>query len=371
MNDTYRGAALQLSGLTKRYGATHALKDFDLGVDSGEFVSLLGPSGSGKSTILNLISGYQRPDSGTVQIEGSNVASLPPAERDIGIVFQQYALFPHMSVFDNVAYGLKRRKWTRDRIKTRVGDMLDLVGLEKMGSRRPAQLSGGQQQRVALARALAFEPRILLMDEPLAALDREIRVQLRGEIRRIHRELRPTIIYVTHDRDEAFALSDRVVIMRNGRAERVGTPTGIYDDPRTAFVSTFYCGFQMLDGIKVQESADQGVAVHWCGQAGVVPAPSKPTGAFGVAVSPADFKVTLGGPAIVTDIVIMGGTALMRVLMAPGGAHVAVEIGAREAHSFTIGSSVGVEPDWSRAFVVEHVLEGAPLDHSDQVPSPL
>lgn len=353
MSERYVGAQLDLVDLTKRYRSTTALDDFNLKVESGEFVSLLGPSGSGKSTILNLISGYQSPDNGNVCIDGKDVASLPPAERDIGIVFQQYALFPHMNVEQNVAYGLKRRKWSRERVNRRVAEMLELVGLAGMNKRRPDQLSGGQQQRVALARALAFEPRILLMDEPLAALDREIRVQLRGEIRRIHQELKPTVVYVTHDRDEAFALSDRVVILKNGGIERVGTPTGIYDDPRTAFVSTFYCGFQRLPGVQISATAPDHLQVEWLGQRGVVPIAKRLPAPCSIVVSPADIHLTPGSAGRVVDVVMMGGTAIIRTEVGEDRIPVSTEISAREAHQFRVGDGVDVIPEWPRAFAVE------------------
>ncbi|MCC7022423.1 MAG: ABC transporter ATP-binding protein, partial [Thermomicrobiales bacterium] len=204
--------ALRLRGLRKRFGGVEAVAGVDLALRRGEFLTLLGPSGSGKTTILKMIAGFERPSSGTIELTGRDVSTLSPAERGIGVVFQQYALFPHMSVAENIAYPLKLRRWTPADRQRRVAEMLELVKLGGYGDRYPRQLSGGQQQRVAVARALAFQPALLLMDEPLGALDRALRVGMQEEIRRIHRESGATVLYVTHDQEEALTMSDRVAI---------------------------------------------------------------------------------------------------------------------------------------------------------------
>lgn len=232
--------ALELRGLHKSYAEVVAVKGIDLTAKRGEFMTLLGPSGSGKTTILRLVAGFLEPTSGAIMLKGRDVSHFTPAQRDIGMVFQSYALFPHMSVAQNIAYGLKMRSWQRNRRHDRVEEMLALVGLEGMGDRLPRQLSGGQQQRVALARALAFNPDLLLMDEPLGALDRELRVRMAKEIRRIHRELGVTVLYVTHDREEALSLSDQIAILHDGELEAVDTPRNLFSFPSSRFVASFF-----------------------------------------------------------------------------------------------------------------------------------
>jgi putative spermidine/putrescine transport system ATP-binding protein len=231
---------LHLDGVQKRFpGGVVAVKDFDLSVERGEFVSFLGPSGCGKTTTLRMIAGFEQPTAGSIAIDEVDVTRMPPNRRNVGMVFQAYALFPNMTVADNIAFGLKMRKRSSADIKQRVGELLSLIHLPDKGDRYPYQLSGGQQQRVALARALAFEPKVLLLDEPLSALDAKIRVALRHEIREIQRSLGITTVYVTHDQEEALELSDRVVVMSEGRIEQLGTPFEIYNFPSTAFVASF------------------------------------------------------------------------------------------------------------------------------------
>ncbi|HSO29496.1 MAG TPA: ABC transporter ATP-binding protein [Candidatus Sulfomarinibacteraceae bacterium] len=230
---------LVLTGVQKHFGATVAVEDFNLSAERGEFVSFLGPSGCGKTTTLRMIAGFEVPTAGTIILDGTDITYRPPNRRDVGMVFQSYALFPNMSVGDNVGFGLKVRKRPADQIRKRVAELLDLVHLGDKAARYPYQLSGGQQQRVALARALAFEPQVLLLDEPLSALDAKIRVTLRHEIRAIQRQLGITTVYVTHDQEEALSLSDRVVVMSDGRIEQIGTPFEVYNFPTTAFVASF------------------------------------------------------------------------------------------------------------------------------------
>ncbi len=230
---------VELAGVTKRYGAVAAVDAIDLEVHPGEFLSLLGPSGCGKTTTLRLIAGFERPDEGEVRIGGRDVSRVPPYKRDVNTVFQSYALFPHLSVQENVAYGLKQRGLGRQERRARATEMLELVRLTGFGERKPRQLSGGQQQRVALARALVMHPRVLLLDEPLGALDLKVRKELQIELKRIQEEIGITFVYVTHDQEEALAMSDRVVVMNAGRIEQIGVPREIYDSPATHWVAGF------------------------------------------------------------------------------------------------------------------------------------
>ncbi|MDT8898978.1 MAG: ABC transporter ATP-binding protein [Thermanaerothrix sp.] len=232
-------AYLSLQNLSKRFGPTLAVRDFNLEVERGEFVSFLGPSGCGKTTTLRMIAGFELPTSGKIILDGNDITTLPPNRRHIGMVFQSYALFPNLTVADNIAFGLKVAKRPPEEIRKTISEMLDLIRLTGFENRYPYQLSGGQQQRVALARALAIRPRVLLLDEPLSALDAKIRVELRAEIRRIQQTLGITAIYVTHDQEEALSLSDRVVVMYEGRIEQVGTPFEVYNYPKTRFVASF------------------------------------------------------------------------------------------------------------------------------------
>ncbi len=232
-------AYLDLTHLVKTFGPLRVVKDFSLGIDKGEFVSLLGPSGCGKTTVLRMVAGFEAPTQGAITIDGQNVTALRPNQRKIGMVFQAYALFPNLNVAQNVGFGLKVAGVPRDQADERVTEMLRLIGLPDKGPSYPFQLSGGQQQRVALARALAPRPRVLLLDEPLSALDAKVRVSLRNEIRAIQRDLGITTIFVTHDQEEALSISDRVVVMNGGIAEQVGTPFQVYNQPTTKFVANF------------------------------------------------------------------------------------------------------------------------------------
>ena len=228
-----------LDGVTKRFGDTVAVDAVELEVQRGEFVSLLGPSGCGKTTTLRLIAGFEQPDDGRIRIGNEDVEGKPPYRRDVNTVFQSYALFPHLRVLDNVAYGLRHRGLAKPEREQRAREMLALVRLEDVERRRPSELSGGQQQRVALARALVMNPKVLLLDEPLGALDLSVRKQLQIELKRIQSEVGVTFIYVTHDQDEALAMSDRVAVMNEGGIEQVGTPGEIYDYPASQFVASF------------------------------------------------------------------------------------------------------------------------------------
>ena len=239
--------AVELSGVTKRFGEHAAVDGIDLDVRDGEFLSLLGPSGCGKTTTLRLIAGFERPDEGEIRIGGRDVASLPPYKRPVNTVFQSYALFPHLSVGDNVAYGLRQRGLPRAERRRRAGEALEVVHLSGVERRRPRELSGGQQQRVALARALVMEPKVLLLDEPLGALDLQVRRRLQIELKRIQESVRITFVYVTHDQEEALAMSDRVAVMSGGRIEQLAAPQEIYDRPATAFVAGFIGDTNFID----------------------------------------------------------------------------------------------------------------------------
>jgi len=230
---------LSIRNIRKKYGHVLAVEDINLDVTDGEFLTFLGPSGSGKSTLLYMIAGLEDVTSGEVLFRDSSLLAIPPHKRNIGMVFQRYTLIPHMSVEQNIAFPLRVRNWAKDRIAERVAEMLRLVHLEGFGGRKPSQLSGGQQQRVALARALSYDPGILLMDEPLAALDKRLKEEIQDEIKRIHRETGVTILYVTHDQEEALRLSDRVAVFNQGRIEQVGLGHELYERPQSRFVANF------------------------------------------------------------------------------------------------------------------------------------
>jgi putative spermidine/putrescine transport system ATP-binding protein len=232
-------AAVDVTGLRKRFGDVIALADVDMRAAQGEFFTLLGPSGSGKTTLLRLIAGFERPDSGRIELGGRDVTRLPPYARNVNTVFQDYALFPHMSVSENIEYGLRVRRMPRQERRRRAAEALERVRLSGLGQRKPAQLSGGQRQRVALARAIVNEPQVLLLDEPLGALDLKLRQEMQLELQHVQREVGITFVYVTHDQEEALSMSDRIAVLNQGRIEQVGSPVEVYERPLTAFVAGF------------------------------------------------------------------------------------------------------------------------------------
>jgi putative spermidine/putrescine transport system ATP-binding protein len=250
-------AFLELSNIKKSFGNTQVVHDFTMRIEKGEFVSFLGPSGCGKTTVLRMIAGFESPSSGSIAIAGKDQSALKPNQRNIGMVFQAYALFPNMSVHENVAFGLKVAGAAKPEIDARVKEMLGLIRLEHLADRYPYQMSGGQQQRVALARALAVKPQVLLLDEPLSALDAKIRVSLREEIRAIQQKLGITTVFVTHDQEEALSISDRIVVMNAGRADQIGTPFEIYNRPATRFVASFVGTLNMIEGKVVDPDASR------------------------------------------------------------------------------------------------------------------
>jgi putative spermidine/putrescine transport system ATP-binding protein len=326
---------LELSHVKKLFGDFAAVEDFVLSAERGEFVSFLGPSGCGKTTTLRMIAGFEQPTAGSISIDGRDVTGVPPNRRNVGMVFQSYALFPNMTVANNVAFGLKIRRRSRADVDRRVAELLELIHLPDKADRYPYQLSGGQQQRVALARALAYEPIVLLLDEPLSALDAKIRVALRHEIREIQRQLGITTVYVTHDQEEALELSDRIVVMSEGRIEQIGTPFEIYNFPATAFVASFVGTLNAIEGRIVDAGTGRlSLAGHdvrttsaVTGSAGQVVtvairpemiALSTPDGSNVVAVSP-----TVGTtgtnrlPGTVADVAFLGSVVRVQTTVGP------------------------------------------------------
>ena len=343
MPDRARPGRLSLARLTKRYPGTTAVDSIDLEVGSGEFLTLLGPSGSGKTTTLMMVAGFTPPSAGEIAIDDSPITGMAPERRNIGVVFQNYALFPHMSVFDNVAFPLKMRRQPRDMIRNQVERALAMVHLGGLGDRLPGQLSGGQQQRVALARALVFNPGLLLMDEPLGALDRNLREQMKAEIKRIHHEVGVTVLYVTHDQEEALTMSDRVALMNRGRIAQLGSAEDLYERPANRFVAEFIGESNLLEG-RV-ESTDDGLLFVGDRDVrlsiGTTP-PPRPGERCALMIRPekislaparADASLEPGSATIggeVDDVVYVGEFTRYRVRVAPG-----VGLGVKTANTHT------------------------------------
>jgi putative spermidine/putrescine transport system ATP-binding protein len=248
-------AFLEIDNVRKLFGQSIGVDTFDMRIEKGEFISFLGPSGCGKTTTLRMVAGFEVPTSGAIRVDGTDITRTPPNRRNIGMVFQSYALFPNLTVADNIGFGLRVAGQPKAAIQQRVAEMLELIHMAEYGARFPYQLSGGQQQRVALARAIAIRPQVLLLDEPLSALDAKIRISLRQEIRAIQRQLGITTIYVTHDQEEALSLSDRIVVMNQGRIEQIGTPAEIYNFPQTRFVASFVGTLNVLNAQVVDARA--------------------------------------------------------------------------------------------------------------------
>jgi putative spermidine/putrescine transport system ATP-binding protein len=318
------GKSLSVTGLRKSYSGTTVVDGVDMEIAAGEFVTFLGSSGSGKTTTLMMLAGFTEPDSGTVGVDGRDVTRLSPGKRDFGFVFQQYLLFPHMTVAENVAFPLQLRGVPKAEIRRRVGETLEAAGLAKFAGRRPRELSGGQQQRVALCRVLVYRPPIVLMDEPLGALDKKLRDQMQTEIKSIQRELGLTVVYVTHDQEEALVLSDRIAIMKDGRIEQFDTPRGLFERPCTPFVADFLGAANFLTG-KVEEPAEDGSTRVRLDTGGVLTARAQ-AGAPGqrvrAAVRPGKLRLVSGEESCCTGTVetaVYVGS-LTRVTVRPDGA---------------------------------------------------
>ena len=326
MDPSFHGGRLTLVGLTKRYPGLAAVHDLQLEVKSGEFLTLLGPSGSGKTTTLMMIAGFTPPSEGEILVDGQPITAMPPDRRNIGVVFQHYALFPHMTVFENVAFPLRMRRVPKPEIRSRVAEALAMVRLSGLEGRMPRQLSGGQQQRVALARALVFRPGLLLMDEPLGALDKHLREQMQLEIKRLHQSLRITVLYVTHDQGEALTMSDRIALMNRGRIEQLGEAPELYDRPVNRFVAEFLGESNLLPGRFEPDPAGRtGAVVTAAGlrlPVAVTPLDATPHRTLLVlrpeklVLRPDEGPPTRGCRGVVTDVTYVGDFTRYRVRLA-------------------------------------------------------
>ena len=345
---TVAAKLLEIIGLSKTYpmrGARSvpAVRDFSLTVAPGEFVTLLGPSGCGKTTVLRTLAGLEEPDAGRVLLDGRSIVPLPAHQRRIGLVFQNYALFPHLSVFDNVAYSLRIRKAKAGVVQSEVPAALEAVGLEGLGERMPGQLSGGQQQRVALARALVMKPDLLLFDEPLSNLDAKLRVQVRGELRRLQKLLGTTAIYVTHDQDEAMSLSDRIAVMNAGRVEQVGAPEEIYARPASMFVAGFVGQVNAITG-RALNDADGRVSVDVLGQRYALPFERPFSAHVLVLIRPEAIRLRPGGAhrGVVEDLEYRGDRIEYRIRIGDT-LLIAVESALGHHGRAAVGDEVGFE----------------------------
>ncbi len=331
------GAPVALTDLSRSFGAVRALDGLSLEIAPGEFVALLGPSGCGKTTALRILAGFEAADSGSVSVDGQNVSRIPAARRDMGMVFQSYSLFPNMSALDNVGFGLRMRKLRSGERNRRAGELLEMVGLTAHAKHYPHQLSGGQQQRVALARALAIEPRVLLLDEPLSALDAKVRLQLREQIRLVQQRLGITTLFVTHDQEEALSMADRVGVMRDGQLEQVAVPSELYAHPATAFVAEFVgimnripAGLLAVDQVRAIGSVQVAAAGGLAGDADIL-------------IRPEELRIAAAcdGNGIVTDRTFLGSVTRISVRLS-GDVTVKVDRPSAEAACLPPGTAVEV-----------------------------
>ncbi len=343
--------AIELTGVSKEFrtggDVVAAVRAMDLRIVEGEFFSLLGPSGCGKTTTMRMVAGFEDPTAGTVRLHGRDVTGVPPNKRDVNMVFQSYALFPHMNVFENVAFGLRRRSVPKDQITRQVDDMLEIVNLSGRGHRRPRELSGGQQQRVALARALVNHPRALLLDEPLGALDLKLRQAMQVELKRIQREVGITFVYVTHDQNEALTMSDRIAVMNDGVIEQLASPWEIYEHPATRFVAGFIGTSNLLTGTASRVSDTEAVVEVGSGERIVVPlraVRARPGDSLEITVRPEKIELTAGRPAgdgcalrgTVTEVVYLGTSTNFAVSTTTGA-----DIVVFQQNSASAGEAVG------------------------------
>jgi len=347
------GVVVELVNCRRTYGKVQALDGFSITIAPGEFVALLGPSGCGKTTVLRAVAGLEQLDEGQVLVGGDDITAVPPHRRNLGMVFQAYSLFPNMNALENVAFGLEVRRMGTAQRRKRAGEVLELVGLATLAERYPHELSGGQQQRVALARALCVEPRLLLLDEPLSALDAKVRAQLRDEIRRIQLDLGITTLFVTHDQEEALSMADRVGVMRAGQLEQLGPPAEVYSSPATNFVAEFVGSVSRLPGVVVAPGS-----VDVLGSRLVIPASAG--GDFGrgshvdVLVRPESIRIRpeADGPAVVARTAFLG--AVVRVVATlPDGVEVTSTLPASEGYTLPAGTRVGIELLGDVLFVVD------------------
>jgi putative spermidine/putrescine transport system ATP-binding protein len=333
------GTSVSLRDLTRVFGATRALNEMSLEIAPGELVALLGPSGCGKTTALRIVAGFEYADAGEVLIDGKDISGVPAAKRDMGMVFQSYSLFPNMTALDNVAFGLRMRKVGGGARRKRAAELLDMVGLSPQAGQWPHQLSGGQQQRVALARALAIEPRVLLLDEPLSALDAKVRLQLREQIRTLQQRLGTTTLFVTHDQEEALSMADRVGVMRAGRLEQVAEPAELYSRPATAFVAEFVGTMNRLPA----ELGGGGTVVTVLGATVPAQEGGPSSGPVDALVRPENLTVAAaeGGNGIVTGRTFLGAVTRVAVRLS-GDTEVAVDVSSAAAAAMAPGTAVQV-----------------------------
>jgi spermidine/putrescine transport system ATP-binding protein len=344
-------AGIDLVGLTKRFGHGHpaAVDNIDLSVASGEFFSLLGPSGCGKTTTLRLIAGFEEPTSGSILLDGVDVAAVPPHKRNVNTVFQSYALFPFMSVFDNVAFGLRHAHVGKAEQKTRVGEALALVDMTAYSGRRPSQLSGGQQQRIALARALVLNPAVLLLDEPLGALDAKLRRSLKVELKALQERVGITFIYVTHDQEEALTMSDRLAVMHAGRIAQIGTPQEVYEEPADAYVADFLGAANLLEILVSERTGDSASTLALGGSVLTtsVEVPAAPGAKAQAVIRPERVRVEAHGsagpnrvPAMVERVVYLGAATQVMLRLATGESLQAVVPNDAESAGWAQGTPV-------------------------------